>query len=33
MKRLPWVLSALFVAWMAYSIGPDVRRYLRIRAM
>lgn len=33
MRRLPLFLSALVVAWMAYSIAPDVRRYLRMRAM
>jgi len=33
MKRLPWVVSALVFAWMAYSVGPDLRRYLKMRAM
>jgi hypothetical protein len=28
-----WLLSALALTWIAYSLTPEVRRYLKIRSM
>jgi hypothetical protein len=33
MKKAALLVSGLFLAWAAYSLAPDIRRYLRIRSM
>jgi|SwirhisoilCB3_FD_contig_21_10241892_length_277_multi_3_in_0_out_0_1 hypothetical protein len=33
MKTAAWIISALMLTWAAYSVTPDLRRYLKIHAM
>jgi len=33
MKAAAWILSAIFLGWAAYSVAPDLRRYLKISTM
>ena len=33
MKRAIWTVTAIGVAWLVLSMGPDIRRYLRMVAM
>lgn len=33
MKTALWIASGLAVAWLAYSLGPDMRRYWKIHSM
>jgi hypothetical protein len=28
-----WLLSALAITWVAYTLTPELRRYLKIRSM
>ena len=33
MRKAVWLVTGLAIAWAAYSLAPDFRRYMRIRAM
>jgi hypothetical protein len=33
MKTAALIFSGFILAWAAYSLGPDLRRYARMRAM
>lgn len=33
MKTVAWIISAIMVTWAAYSVAPDLRRYLKIHSM
>jgi hypothetical protein len=33
MKKAALLISGLVLAWAAYSLAPDIRRYMRMRAM
>lgn len=33
MKTVAWIMSAIFLGWAAYSVAPDLRRYLKIQSM
>jgi hypothetical protein len=33
MKTAAWIMSAIFLGWAAYSVAPDLRRYLKISTM
>ncbi len=33
MKTAAWIISAIFLGWAAYTVAPDMRRYLKISSM
>jgi len=33
MKAAAWIFSSIMVVWAAYSMAPDLRRYIKIKSM